>query len=83
MAYGNSFADMHQDICGHLKVALNGLVTGTWFATGDEHNMSDSAFADLKTRRITATREAEELIAQALKRLDQVNPDHASNGSKG
>lgn len=83
MAYGNSFADMHHDICGHLKAGLNALVTGTWFATGDEHKLSDSAFADLKARRIAATREAEDLVARALNRLDQVNPDHAGNGSKG
>lgn len=83
MAYGNSFAYMHHDICGHLKVALNGLVTGTWFATEGEHTLSDSAFADLKARRVAATREAEDLVAQALSRLDQVNPDHAGNGSKG
>ncbi len=74
MAYGEAFADVYDDVRDHLKAALDRLVTGTWSATPGERQLSGTRFAELKARRITATRKAEDLVAQAITALDRVSP---------
>jgi len=80
MAYGDAFSDLRNEVCQHLKSALGMLVTRTWSATRDELRLSDGEVAEIKALRITATRRAEQLVADALKTLDPVSPDNEIPG---
>lgn len=75
MVYGQTFAEFYDETERHVKAALDHLVTAAWGASREELRLNEAEFAELKARRIAATRKAEELVAQALKALGQVHPD--------
>ncbi len=75
MVYGQTFAEFYDEAQRRLKVALDQLMTAAWGASRDELQLSEDGFADLKARRIEATRKAESLVAEASTVLSQVNPD--------